>query len=687
MLVRSSMSLASAWVLLSPLAQAQSATTESFENNTSDKLSVIEIYGDRSIEAPGAYVRVDQEQIEQIGADHPAEVLNATPGVNVQINSGQEHLIALRSPVFTGGAGQGSFLLLENGTPVRAPAFGNVNALFEIHHELADEIEIVRGPGSAKYGSNAVHGLFNFLHSTPSETEPGYIATFSASTLERYKADASVSGPSNRLDVSFHHDAGWREASGIDMQKLTFANETDIGRWNVVTTITGVNLNQETATFIQGEDAYENKDLSKTNSAPEAFRDASSIRAHSWIRTRFKTGELSFAPYLIHQEMEFLQHFLPYEGLEENGHDSAGLNTRYSDYSNPAFKWIIGADFNWADGYLKETQEREGFSFGPDGPTGPTFPQGVHYDYDVETISAAAFGEIIWMPIESFSVLAGLRVEEHEYDYQTNTQVGSFGRFLVVEDRTDEFELFTPKLGVDYALDDERTIFANVARGQRAPQASDLYRLQENQQAGEIKVETLDSFEVGVRRKSLSSGLSYEIAAFVMEKRNFFFRDANRLNMPFGRTDHWGVESSLSYDWNNGWNASGQVSYAEHTYDFTRVVDNVAERIVAGAEVDTAPKWLADMSLSYEGQKLAAYVDLEYIGEYYTNAANTASYDGHIVVDLGGRYALNERVEVFTRLSNLLDERYADRADFAFGQDRYFPGEPRNLRLGLRIKG
>jgi iron complex outermembrane receptor protein len=32
------------------------------------------------------------------------------------------------------------------------------------------------------------------------------------------------------------------------------------------------------------------------------------------------------------------------------------------------------------------------------------------------------------------------------------------------------------------------------------------------------------------------------------------------------------------------------------------------------------------------------------------------------------------------------DERYADRADFAQGFDRYFPGEPANVTLGIRLQ-
>src|SRR5690606_18040266 len=128
---------------------------------------VVLIYGDRIIQDPGAYSVIGTEDIQAVEANHPAEILNTVPGVNVQMNSGQELLVALRSPVLPGGAGQGSFLILENGVPTRASAFGNVNALFEVHHETAEAIEVVRGPASVRYGSNAVHGLMNFIDKMP----------------------------------------------------------------------------------------------------------------------------------------------------------------------------------------------------------------------------------------------------------------------------------------------------------------------------------------------------------------------------------------------------------------------------------------------------------------------------------------------------------------------------------------
>ena len=81
--------------------------------------------------------------------------------MNIQRGSGQEHLTAIRSPVLTGGAGAGSFLYLQDGVPLRAAGFANVNGLFESGIEFAGSAEVFKGPGPALYGSNAVHGLVN----------------------------------------------------------------------------------------------------------------------------------------------------------------------------------------------------------------------------------------------------------------------------------------------------------------------------------------------------------------------------------------------------------------------------------------------------------------------------------------------------------------------------------------------
>ena len=71
------------------------------------------------------------------------------------------------------------------------------------------------------------------------------------------------------------------------------------------------------------------------------------------------------------------------------------------------------------------------------------------------------------------------------------------------------------------------------------------------------------------------------------------------------------------------------------------------------------------------------------IGPYYLDAENQYSYEGHDIVNLRGGADLMRGLRLGIRLNNVFDEDYADRADFAFGQFRYFPGRGREMFVDL----
>lgn len=633
-------------------------------------LSVIEVLGDRYLEAPGAVSGLSESSLRNKAADHPAEVLNTLPGVNIHLNSGQEHLIALRSPVLTGGAGQGSFLVMENGVPIRSPAFGNVNLLLDPHHELAQAIEVVRGPGSAKYGSNAVHGLMNFIHPDIGHDEWGRV---SYGSLGRYRGDLSIDATDKlRVGLSLQKDTGWRDATDLNQQKMSVIGEYALGDLTVQPWMSITNLEQETAGFIQGENAFEDEEVAKSNPNPEANRNANSARA----AVRVEGNNWSIVPYIHTQSMQFRQHFLPYNGVEKNGHTGGGVMGRTEWQPSDNLTARLGADIDIASGFLKETQE-EPFGFFPDDSR---FPQGVHYDYTVDTQAYALWSEVDWSLTDRLSALLGLRLEAHDYDYSTDAPVGINGRFNVPANRSDDFGLATPKVGLIWQGDDV-SYFANYARGQRAPQASDLYRLQSLQVPGEIDEETLDSFEIGARGTAFDDRFVFDVAAYWAEKDNFFFRDSDGLNVTDGSTRHKGIEAAARFDFSDNWHIAGQLSWSDQIYTF----DREANGIVDGNPIDTAPEWLGDFTFGYRADSgLRADLSAEYIGEYTTNPAATRFYDGHTVFNARIAVPLPDDMEASVIIRNLTDELYADRADFAFGSDRFFPGEPLNVTVGLK---
>lgn len=630
-------------------------------------------------EQAGNAARLEAEELDFIRADHLSEALNRLPGVNIQRGSGQEHLTSIRSPVLTAGAGAGSFLFLEDGVPLRAAGFANVNGLFEAHGEIADAVEVTRGPGSVLYGSNAVHGLINVITRAPSE-EFEAVVEGGGGSFGRYKGRGWAGGTYGRhgllAGLSFLDENGWRDEAGVDQQKFSLRWDYGDGAFSARTILAAVNFNQETAGFAEGPNAYKNSALSRRNPNPEAFRDAKALRLSS--RLEWDRGGVMFSltPFARWTDMDFLLHFQPSQALEENGHWSAGALATVYWTAAPDWTLIAGFDGEFSQGFLREDQE---------GETVGSFVQGLHYDYEVAAAVAAPYVRAEWQATPRLRIEGGVRLEYTDYAYDNLTESGLFGRFLRPPDRADRYLTVTPKLAAIYDLDTDHFLYTRYARGARAPQTTDLYRLQVNQTVGNIEAEELDSVEAGLR--GMLFGAGYDIAGFYMSKRNFFFRDADGFNVPDGRTRHAGVELLTDIPLGRMFTLSASVTYAQHTYAFDRVVGSGSETIRDGNDVDTAPRIQSNVRLSWHPlESFRTETEWLHMGEYFMNAANSVTYPGHDVVNLRLVWDATERLQVFASVRNLTNTDYAERADFAFGSERYFPGEDRAFNAGLRVR-
>jgi iron complex outermembrane receptor protein len=110
-----------------------------------------------------------QNELETVNPAHASELLNRIPGVNiVQLGSGGEGVAAaIRQPVSYSPV----YLYLENGVPTRSAGFFNHNALYEVNTALGSGVEIIKGPGSALYGSDAMGAVINSLVAPPAKED------------------------------------------------------------------------------------------------------------------------------------------------------------------------------------------------------------------------------------------------------------------------------------------------------------------------------------------------------------------------------------------------------------------------------------------------------------------------------------------------------------------------------------
>lgn len=646
------------------------------------------------------------DDLSRIGAQAPSEALNRLPGVAIHRGSGVESLPAIRSPVLTGGQGAGSFLVLEDGVPIRAPGFANINALYETSLAFAERVEVTRGPGSALYGSNAVHGVVNVVTTRESARAHPATVDISAGSFGRYEVSAlatvdqraglsvlcatvidenciaTANAPLERrvtLGLAAKHEDGWRDNAGLDEQHAIAGVDARLGEWSVASRLVFVNLEQETAGFVEGTDAYRNTALSRANANPEAYRNSKVVRAHATLARDFgQTLSLTVTPFARWIDTDLLQHFFPSRALEETSQSGGGVQTALYWDPSDSFSLIVGVDADRTSGDLREFQSR------PTQPAGYT--QGLHYDYTVDATVLAAYAQASWAFAPDWRLVAGVRGERSAYDYDNRAPTGDVGRFRRVADRTDTFETLTPKLGAVYTISDSARVWLNLARGARAPQVSDLYSLQTLQEPGDQKAEAIDSAELGWR-SSFDNGARVEMALFVMEKKNSAFRNADGFTVPFARTRHAGVEISGALPLGALFELSGWASYAEHTYRFSDPVTRAGESIVSGTDVDSAPRRLANAQLTWTpGETFSAEIGWTHMGAYLTNAAGTRRYPGHDVFDLRANWSATAGVDIYAAVRNLADERYAERADFAFGADRYFPAESRALTVGVRTR-
>src|SRR5690606_17997668 len=120
----------------------------------------------------------------------------------------------------------------------------------------------------------------------------------------------------------------------------------------------------------------------RTNPNPEAYRDVDAVRWSTRVDVDMDNGwTLSATPFARTNFMEFNQHFLPYGGTETNGHWSLGAQlAAYKELARGSL--ILGTDIEYTEGFLREFQDRPSFG---------AFPQGWHYDYNVDATVIAPY--------------------------------------------------------------------------------------------------------------------------------------------------------------------------------------------------------------------------------------------------------------------------------------------------------
>jgi outer membrane receptor protein involved in Fe transport len=649
-----------------------------------------------ALTTPASVSRLDGEDLADLGAKHQADALNQAAGVYVQRGSGSESLTAIRSPVLSGAGACGAFLIAEDNIPIRPVGFCNLNEMFELNYEQAGAIEVLRGPGSAMYGASAVHGIVNVL--TPRVADlPGF--------------SAGVEGGSDsfrRVRLGFGHELGawgigayglgtdapgWRDSSGVKEAKLNLLADGQVAGGTLRLRAAGSVLNQETAGFIQGYDSYRDESIACSNPNPEAFRDASSARVSAHFERENCFGldcRFELAGIYRRSRMDFIQHFLIGKPLEHNAQTSYMVSSTLAmKFFANALEARLSVDAETADSELTE------FQAGPATDGSPAAnairPAGFHYDYSVASDTLGATLSLDWRFANHWSLAAALRTDRTRYDYVNHLIDGNTDQngvpcpggclYSRPADRSDRFDNVAPRVTLSWQPGERSMLYVSGASGFRPPEMTEMYRLQRQQTVADLDSEELESLEAGWKFRN--EFLTLGTAVFAMRKDHVILRESNGFNVSDGRTTHRGLEYEARLKLSPMLALRAAGTFARHEYDFSRAVEG-GENIIKGNDVDTAPRQMHNLGIDARfNEALSAALDVNFLDRYFLDAANTATYPGHTVADLRLDWRARDGLRASLRIDNVLDTAYADRADFAFGNYRYFPARGRALFLSV----
>ena len=198
------------------------ASTAMAQNASAQSLDRIIVTGTRSERGPdtlAARTVIDREQIDRLQPASLQELLRGQTGLGIYNQGGAGKV----SGLFLRGTSPGQVLVLVDGVKIGSPTSG-MAAVWDIPVSQIERVEIVRGPLSSLYGSEAVGGVIQIF--TRGGDTPGLHPEFGVAigSDRTYKADAGIRGRGTRgwysAGVAHEETRGFNACNG---DPVTFA--------------------------------------------------------------------------------------------------------------------------------------------------------------------------------------------------------------------------------------------------------------------------------------------------------------------------------------------------------------------------------------------------------------------------------------------------------------------------------
>ncbi|WP_130905890.1 TonB-dependent receptor [Pseudomonas sp. Sample_22] len=452
--------------------------------------------------------------------------------------------------------------------------------------EIVKRVEILRGPASVLYGSNAIGGAVSYFTLDPDDIiKPGQdvgarLKTGYSSADESWLKSATVAGRADQFDGLLHYSQrdgheteSYGNNNGTGLSR-TAANPEDVRTSNVLAKV-GWNYQDDARLGLTYEKYKDDRDSDQKSAYGGPFFEGAPTIPASILpggMYQWRTGNDTITRERFGLEHSFALDSLLTDNIKWSlNHQIAKTDQSTDEFYFPITRqvlrtrdtlyeekqWVfdlqLDKSFSIADTehlltygttlkQQKVTGSRSGngtclavgrgcTAIGASSPADVLKKSSDFPDPTINTYSVFAQDQISW---NKWTFLPGLRYDYTELkpditDEFLNT-VSADGRGTV-SDENKTWHKVSPKFGLTYALTDNYTWYGQYAEGFRTPTAKALYGRFDNTAAGysvepnpDLEPEKSQSYETGLRG-NFEQG-SFEMAVFYNKYRDFINEDA-----------------------------------------------------------------------------------------------------------------------------------------------------------------
>jgi vitamin B12 transporter len=573
---------------------------------------------DKLSETPVSMTVITAETLRQRQAVVVSDLLSRTPGVTVTRNGG----VGGSTQVRIRGAESDQTAVLIDGVKLNDPSStgGGYNFATLLAGDV-DRIEVLRGPQSTLWGSQAIGGVISMITKTPDGPLSGDAVIEGGSRATAY-ARVGVgaggawggwrlaAGSYTTAGVSnFDEAMGGKEKDGYHNNAISGRLDLNVAEWAIL---------DARLSYAAGRNEYD----SSLPNPPYALGDTADYGKTKEL-VGYVGARLTNFDGALNSRIGY-----GYTQTDRDNYDPTSaapktFDSRGTDNSleyqgtwtiNPVWRAVFGAE-----------TERTWFR-----SASPSFSP----DVDRHATSMdSVYGQLQAKPIAGVTLTGGVRHDDHD----------TFG------------DATTYQAGATWSPNHGATIFrANYGEGFKAPS---LYQLYSDYGNTDLRPEEAKSRDLGVEQNVLDGRLRGSITYFDRDTTNQIDFLSNNTPPNYGgyantaKTRAKGVEVEGSFEVSPLLTLSANYTNMDaiNKSPGANYGKDLARRAGETASAD------AELSLA---NGLTGGVALQYVGHSFDNASNTRRLKSYVLTDVRVAYPINDTFELYGRVENLFDQQY-----------------------------